>query len=358
MQDMTVGYGRTFMSLLSSASRRTFLKIAAAAPALSTFAPGISRAAAANVLKISHQFPGGTVDEGDFRDRLCRKFAIELEKATGGALGGEVYPNSSLVKTNAQFSAMRKGALDMSFYPLSYAGGEVPEVNIGLMPCLVSSYAQGKAWKTAPVGKRLVEILAEKGIIIVSWIWQAGGLASRANQIVGPDEAKGMKIRGGSREMDMMFKAAGAAVLSIPSNEGYAAMQTGSADAVVTSSTSLISFRMEEVAKHLTSGGERSYWFMFEPLLMSKSVFDALPKAQQDAIMGIGAQLEEFGYAGAAGDDTEVVKVFEKKGGAVHKLDEASLAKWRDIAKATAWKDFNDKSASCAEMLKLAVAVS
>jgi TRAP-type C4-dicarboxylate transport system substrate-binding protein len=42
-----------------------------------------------------------------------------------------------------------------------------------------------------------------------------------------------------------MFKQAGAAVVSMPSNETYAAMQTGAADAIVTSSTSLISFRLE-----------------------------------------------------------------------------------------------------------------
>ncbi len=64
-------------------------------------------------LKISHQFPGGTIDEGDFRDRLCRMFAVEIEKRTKGAVTGTVYPSSSLMKTNAQFSAMRKGALDM-----------------------------------------------------------------------------------------------------------------------------------------------------------------------------------------------------------------------------------------------------
>ena len=29
---------------------------------------------------------------------------------------------------------MRKGALDMSLFPISYAGGEMPELNIGLMP--------------------------------------------------------------------------------------------------------------------------------------------------------------------------------------------------------------------------------
>jgi hypothetical protein len=31
------------------------------------------------------------------------------------------------MKTVAQFSALRKGALDLSLYPLAYAGGEVRE---------------------------------------------------------------------------------------------------------------------------------------------------------------------------------------------------------------------------------------
>ena len=59
-------------------------------------------------LKISHQFPGGTATEGDFRDRLCRRFAADIEKRSNGALKGVVYPGSSLMKTNAQFAAMRK----------------------------------------------------------------------------------------------------------------------------------------------------------------------------------------------------------------------------------------------------------
>src|SRR6202011_4466415 len=161
-------------------------------------------ALAAQTLKISHQFPGGTITEGDFRDRLCRMFAAEIERRTNGTLTGQVYPNSSLMKTVAQFSALRKGALDLSFYPISYAGGEFAELNIGLMPGLVSSYKQGAAWKASEVGKKLAAFLAEKDVIIVSWIWQAGGVASRSNPIVTPQDAKGLKVRGGSREMDIM----------------------------------------------------------------------------------------------------------------------------------------------------------
>src|SRR5215468_8765452 len=249
-------------------TRRHVLATAVAAPAILRL--GIGTAHAATQLKISHQFPGGTITEGDFRDRLCRMFAAEIEKRSNGALNGQVYPNSSLMKTVAQFSALRKGALDASLYPISYAGGEFAELNIGLMPGLVSSYKQGAAWKTSEVGQKFSAFLAEKGVIIVAWIWQAGGVASRSATILNPEDCKGLKIRGGSREMDMVLQAAGATTLSIPSNELYAAMQTGACDAGITSSTSLISFRLEEIAKSLTSGRGKSYWYMLEPLVMSK----------------------------------------------------------------------------------------
>jgi TRAP-type C4-dicarboxylate transport system substrate-binding protein len=337
-------------------TRRHAIITALAAPAILRFGTGTAHAATA--LKISHQFPGGTIDKGDFRDRLCRVFAAEVTKRSGGELVGEIYPNSSLIKTNAQFSAMRKGALDISLYPLSYAGGELPETNIGLMPGLVSTYDQGLRWKNQPVGKALTDFLADKGIVILTWIWQAGGVASRSRAIVAPEDAKGLKVRGGSREMDMVLQSAGAAVLSVPSNELYAAMQTGACDAGITSSTSLISFRLEEVAKSLTSGAAASYWFMFEPLLMSKSIFDGLPKKQQDIIVAVGTEMEAYAKKGAQDDDIEVSKVYEKAGAKVSALDAATVGKWRDIARDTAWKDYSAKTPMAANLLKLAAEVS
>jgi len=332
-------------------TRRRILQSLAIAPAM--FGSQLFAADTIN-LKISHQFPGGSLTEGDFRDRLCQKFAAEVSKRTGGAVTGTVYAGSSLMKTNAQFSAMRKGALDMSLVPLSYAGGEVAETNIGLMPGVVTSYEQGMSWKNAEVGKALADILADKGIIIVSWIWQAGGVASRGKAIIEPEDAKGMKVRGGSREMDMVLKEAGAAVLTTPSNEIYAAMQTGALDAAMTSSTSLISFRLEEVAKQLTTGRGKAYWFMLEPLMISRQIFDALPKAHQDVIMAVGAEMEKFALEQAKADDQKVAAVYQKAGGTAHDMSAATVKKWQDIARATAWKDFAARSESCARILKLA----
>ncbi len=336
-------------------TRRSAIGLLAAPALLRT---GAARAADARVLKISHQFPGGTLEQGDFRDRLVRRFAAAVQEKTGGSLSFEIYPGSSLMKTVAQFSALRRGALDLSLYPLAYAGGEVPEVNVGLMPCLVTSYEQGLAWKTAPIGQELSAVLDKRGVKILTWIWQGGGVASRAGAVVKPDDTKALKIRGGSREMDLMLKAAGGIISSVTSDETYAAMQTGSLDAAVTSSTSLISFRLQEIAKVVTTARGGSFWFMFEPLIMSKQIFDSLTPEQQAAIVEVGAAQEPFALAAAKSDDQALADIYGKAGVKVVDMTADDIAKWKAVAQDSAWKDFAARNAACANMLKLAEAVA
>jgi len=65
---------------MSTFTRRSVLAALAASPLL------LQPAWAQNTtLKISHQFPGGTINEGDFRDRLTRMFAAEVENAARAA---------------------------------------------------------------------------------------------------------------------------------------------------------------------------------------------------------------------------------------------------------------------------------
>ena len=304
-------------------------------------------------LKISHQFPSAVSEDGDFRDRLSKQFAASAEKATNGSLKFAIFPGSSLMKVNAQISALRKGALDLTVIPLNYLGGEIPELNIALMPGLVSSYDQGMKWKDAEIGKALTQLLADKGIVILTWVWQGSALASRAGPIVGPEDAKGLKIRGGSPEMDLALKAAGASVIAGPSSEVYVILQTGAADAAISTATSLLSFRSFEVAKNLTIGQGKALWYVLEPLLMSKTIFDRLTKEQQAAIYAAGADAEKFGNEAAKVDDKRLVEVYAKSGKVID-LPDAALKKWQALSRETAWKDFASKSDNCARMLALA----
>jgi TRAP-type C4-dicarboxylate transport system substrate-binding protein len=341
---------------MSRFTRRAVIGAMVASPAI----VGAARLgyAAPRTLKISHQFPGGTLEQGDFRDRLTRRFAADVETRTKGELKFDIYPGESLVKAVPQFDALRKGAIDMSVYPLAYAGGQFQELNIGLMPAMVTSYEQGFAWKKAPIGAELEKAVEARGVKIITWIWQAGGIASRSTAIIEPPDVKGLKIRGGSKEMDLMLGAAGGIVSSVSSAEIYPNMQTGTLDAAITSSTSLISYRLDELAKNLTTGRGRSFWYMFEPLLISKQVFDSLPKDQQTAITEVGLSLEPFGIQSAKDDDQRIVDVYGKAKVGVHDMSDASVAKWRTVAESSAWTDFSKRNADCERFLGLAKAVA
>src|SRR6185369_8387598 len=72
--------------VMESTRRRFVLGSVASLSALALGRPSVSDAQAPTTIKISHQFPGGTATEGDFRDRLVRRFAAEVEKKTSGGL--------------------------------------------------------------------------------------------------------------------------------------------------------------------------------------------------------------------------------------------------------------------------------
>ncbi len=62
--------------------------------------------------------------------------------------------------------------------------------------------------------------------MIVTWVWQSGAVASRVHPILVPSDVKGVKIRGGGREMDLVHRPP-AIVSTMPSSEMYIGMQTG-----------------------------------------------------------------------------------------------------------------------------------
>ncbi len=270
-------------------TKRSFVGGLLGAPLLS----GLTRPAAAAgplVLKISHQFPANT----DFRDRLARKFADEVTKQTNGQITFQVYPGSSLYNPFQQFEAMSNGALDMSVYPLAYSGGKLPQTNLTLMPALIEDYEHAYGWEKADIGKWLVNYLAQHGVVIVTWIWQGGGVASRDKAILVPADLKGLKTRGAGKMIELMLEAAGGSISNFASTETYNAMHSGVVDALWTSSASLMSFRLQEVAKYVTTARKYTFWYMFEPLLMSKNTFDKLTPEQQKIVRDVGASLQPY----------------------------------------------------------------
>lgn len=310
------------------------------------------------VLKISHQWPGGTIEKGDFRDRLCRIFAKKVEEQAQGVLKFEIYPASALFKPVPQYDALLKGALDFCVYPLDYASGKVPQFSITLMPCVVKDHQQAMRWKDAPIGKEIERLCEINGMKIVTWAWCGGGLATKSKPVIKPEDLKGMKIRAAGKMFErMLHDGCGAAITSMPSTEIYFALQTGVLDACMTSSSSFESFRLYEQVKFYNSPRLTTTWYMLEPFVISMVTWKKLSPEQQKVIMQVGQELEKFALEEAIKDDTEVAELFKSKGVLVHDMTPEEWKLWSAVAARTAWKEFAEKVKGGKELLDKALAV-
>jgi TRAP-type transport system periplasmic protein len=295
-----------------------------------------SVAAAPVVLRASHQFPGG---KGDARDEMVQIIAREA-KAANVDLDIQVYPGASLFKPNEQWNAMVNGQLDISSFPLDYASGKVRAFGATLMPGLVRSHERAERLNNSPFMKAIKAQIDKAGVIVLADAWLAGAIASKSGCIRKPDDIKGLKVRSAGPTFAAMWQAAGASIVSIPSNEVYNALQTGVADATDTSASSFVSFRIYEQVKCVTAPGENALWFMYEPVLMSKKSFNRLNKQQQDVLRAAGKKAEAYFREAGKGLDEEMVRAFKEHGVDVAEMTPAEYDEWIKVAQQSSYAEF------------------
>lgn len=287
-------------------------------------------------LKVSHQFAAG-----DVRDKMGRVFGDMVTERTKGQIKFRHYPAKSLYKPKEQWDAMRKGALDMSCFPLDYASGKVPQLSITLMPCSVSNLKQGLSWRNKPIGKRIDAIMEKNGVKNLVWAWFDGGIASKMKPIKVPADVKGTKLRAAGKKFEFMMKEAGASITSMPSSETYHALSTGVLDTMMTSSASFVSYRLYEVLKYINAPRDYSIWYMAENLVISMKTWNRLTPDQQKIFLDVAEWMHEnWIYENFRGLVDNLIKAYTKAGVQIHYMDKAEFDQWLKFAQQTSWKNF------------------
>jgi len=273
------------------------------------------------------------------RDEMVQIIAREAKAANVG-LEVQVFPGASLFKPNEQWNAMVNGQLDISSFPLDYASGKVRAFGVTLMPGLVRSHERAARMNDSPFMKEIKSKIEKAGVIVLSDAWLSGGMASKKACIRTPADVKGLKFRSAGPTFASMWQAAGASIVSIPSNEVYNALQTGVAEATDTTSGSFVSFRLYEQLKCVTAPGDNALFFMYEPVLMSKKAFDRLDKKQQEALLAAGRKAQDYFAREAKGLDDEMVKAFKEHKVEVVTLSAAEYDAWVKVAKESSYAEF------------------
>lgn len=308
---------------------------------------------AETVLRASHQFPGG---KGDVRDEMVQLVAKEVADADVD-LKVQVYPGQSLFKAKEQWSALVRGRLDMSSFPLDYASGRHPEFSATLMPGLVRSHERAQRLNDSKFMGMIKQIINKAGARVLADAWLAGGFVSNKRCITSPDTVKGQILRAAGPAFEQMLAAAGASIASMPSSEIYTAIQTGVLDGANTSSGSFVSYRIYEQATCLTAPGKNALWFMYEPILISERTWEGLTPEQQKALTEAGKKAQEFFAAKAAGLDQKMVDIYKKNGVKVVTMSPEDYQAWLDVAKKSSYKNFAEEVPNGQQLIDAALSV-
>ncbi|MCY4304646.1 MAG: TRAP transporter substrate-binding protein DctP [Aestuariivita sp.] len=308
-------------------------------------------AAGAEELRLSHQW-----STADVRHQVAQMIADEVAAANVD-LEIKIFPSKSLFKPREQYKPLSRGQLDMSVFPLSYAGGQQPAYNLTLMPGLVKNHDHAVRLNESEFMGKIEEIMASDDVKVLVHGYLAGGFAGKDKCITAPEDVKGLQTRAAGKAFEQMLAGAGASIASMASSEIYNAMQTGVLTAANTSSSSFVSYRIYEQVECYTPAGDFALWFMYQPLLMNKSKFDGLNADQQAVLLDAAGKAEAFYLDEAKKQDAASAKVFADNGVEIAQMSREEFDAWRDLAQVTSYKAFVEDTPGGQALLDLALSV-
>jgi TRAP-type transport system periplasmic protein len=228
----------------------------------------------------------------NFHTENVAQFAADIDKATNGRVKITVHPNGSLFKATEIKRAVQGGQAQIGEILLSGYSNEDPMFGLDSVPFLATSYGDAaKLWKASH--KAIDERFAKQGMkLLYSVPWPPQGIYVNKplNSIA---DLKGLKMRTYNPNTSRIAELAGAQPVTIQVAELAQAMATGAVNANITSGSTGYDTKVWEQIKYFY---DTQAWLPKNVVMVSQKAFDALDKADQNAVLRAAADAESRGW--------------------------------------------------------------
>ncbi len=266
----------------------------------------------------------------------------KVEAESKGRIKIQAFPSMQLGGRPPElFDQARDGVVDIIWTVLGYTPGRFPRAEVFELPFTVGSAERGSRAFQEFVETHAMEEFGDVKLIAVHT--HGPGLFHSREPINRLEDLKGMKVRGGSRVVNMMLEQLGATPVGMPVPAVGEALSKGVITATTIPWEVVPAFKVQQIVKNHTgfSGSTGLYTQTFA-MVMNKASYDKLPadlKKVIDANSGIEVAAA-FGRAMDQGDERGRALV-EKAGNKIIALDDAETARWKEIAAKvrSAWID-------------------
>ncbi|MFO7746692.1 MAG: DctP family TRAP transporter solute-binding subunit [Orrella sp.] len=209
-----------------------------------------------------------------------------VRERTDGRINIKLYPGVSLVQGDQtrEFSALRQGVIDMAVGSTINWSPQIQELNVFSLPFLTTTFAGTDAITQGEVGKKLFEVIEQKGAIPLAWGENGFRQLSNSKRIIdNPEALEGMKIRVvGSPLFIDTFTALGANPTQMSWADAQPALASGAVDGQENPLSIFVAAKMQNLdQKYITRWN-----YMNDPLVfvVNKGVWASWSEADQKIV--------------------------------------------------------------------------
>jgi tripartite ATP-independent transporter DctP family solute receptor len=182
--------------------------------------------------------------------------------------------------------AVKTGSQDMVLDPDAFLANYDDRFQVFSIPFVMTSWDQVKKFPGSDLQKKFDAIAEENGFVILGWTANGFRYFSTTKEVNTPNDLNGLKLRVGQNAvMASLYTTYGAQPTSMSMSEIYNAVQTGLVDGQENPIANIVGYKLYEVTPYICLTGHVYTW---EPLIMSKAIFDSLTADQQKALKECG----------------------------------------------------------------------
>ena len=275
----------------------------------------------------------------NFHSKNNQQFVDDVTAATQGALKIQPHFGASLFKMPEIKRAVQTGNAQMGEFFLVSFQNEAPIFGADGLPFLVKDYDE--AFKLYQAQKPYLESILDKQgqILLYSVAWPPQNIYSN-KPINSAADLKGLKWRVYSPTTARIGELVGAQPVTIQEAELSQALATGVIEGLITSSATGADNKLYENLKYFY---EVQAWIPKNAVTVNKKAFNALPKAEQEAVRKAAATAEERGWKSSRAVNASSIETLKKGGMQVlqpsaqlttdlHKVGDVVVKEWLEKA--------------------------
>jgi tripartite ATP-independent transporter DctP family solute receptor len=268
---------------------------------------------AQTILKFSH-----TDQQQGARQAAAQVFAKKVEEYTQGRYKVQVFCCSQLGNDPKNIEQLALGGIDFTVSATGSYAGQVPTLNLTMMPFIIDTYAQG--WKFYDESKWLqaqFDKAPPKGFRFLA-TWEAGFRnMTTKDPLNSPADAKGKKLRTFPNEMmRWQLEAMGFGIQIMPLPEVYLAIQQGAVAGQENPIDTIYSNKFYEVAPNVTL---TNHVYSPIPLAVSEKTWQRFSPADQQAVLRAAREVAPFQRNMIKDNDEKLLSDMAAKGAKINR---------------------------------------